>query len=391
MTAQADVRLVPIDRDGRPAQPVPSLPEPGRAALVQMASHYARAGFVPPWIGYAAVLDGVSVGICAFKEAPRDGQAEISYFTFPGYEGMGIATRMAQRLLAIAAGEGSGVTVTARTLPEKNASNAVLAKLGFRCAGVVQDPEDGPVWEWRLDAAPPRAKVASSREEAAAWTGTAVAIDVIRFSTTLSALIAAGRKTVRIYASGRALKRDLSRFPGADVFSELDLAPEIPPWDGAWEGYRRFDNSPARARDPAGAGRPALVATSSGSKAATACGAARTVIAGCFANFSAAVRSMRGLGDPILLVPAALWLDVPPGTGAWIEDAGCAAAFAEAAAGDARPEEHVRRVLDSERSRQFREYRPQDQGRDLNLCLSVDAFVAVPKIRLEGNVGVVAG
>lgn len=387
MTAPAEVRLVPIDRDGRPARPVPPLPEAGREALAETLRLYAASGFVPPWIGHVAVLDGASVGTCAFKGPPRDGRVEIAYFTFPGNEGKGIATRMAQRLVAVAAAEAPGVTVTARTLPEKNAANAVLAKLGFRCAGVARDPEDGDVWEWRLIAAPPRAKVAASREEAAAWTGTAVAIDVIRFSTTLAALCAAGRKTVRIYPTPRALKRDLPRFPGSDVFSELDLAPEIPPWDGAWDGYRRFDNSPARARDPDGAERTALVATSSGSKAGTACRSARTVVAGCFANFSAAVRSMRGLGDPVLLVPAALWLGVPPGTGAWIEDAGCAAAFAEAVAGDSRPEEHVRRIRDSERPRQFREYRPDDRGRDLELCLSIDAFVTVPKIRLEGDVG----
>ena len=38
--------------------------------------------------------------------------------------------------------------VLAHTLPEANASTAVLERLGFACEGLVTDPEDGPVWRW---------------------------------------------------------------------------------------------------------------------------------------------------------------------------------------------------------------------------------------------------
>ena len=40
--------------------------------------------------------------------------------------------------------------ITARTLPEPNASARVLEKVGMAFAGEVMDPEDGRVWEWQL-------------------------------------------------------------------------------------------------------------------------------------------------------------------------------------------------------------------------------------------------
>jgi ribosomal-protein-alanine N-acetyltransferase len=113
---------------------------------------YASAGSTPPWVGYLAGESGAFVGACAFKTPPDTNGAEgveIAYFTFPGHEGRGVATRMAKRLVEIA--EIHSVSpVRAQTLPEKNASTHILEKLGFTCVGPVQHPEDGEVWEWRL-------------------------------------------------------------------------------------------------------------------------------------------------------------------------------------------------------------------------------------------------
>jgi RimJ/RimL family protein N-acetyltransferase len=119
--------------------------------LQATAGLYETAGFAPPWICYLAFRDGANVGTCGFKAAPVEGRVEIAYFTFPPFEGQGIATAMASELLAIAASADPSVRVTARTLPQRNASHRVLEKLGFRSAEMVQDPEDGTVLEWRLD------------------------------------------------------------------------------------------------------------------------------------------------------------------------------------------------------------------------------------------------
>jgi GNAT superfamily N-acetyltransferase len=56
----------------------------------------------PRWWGYLAVhpTDRDVVGTCGFRAGPdANGEVEIAYFTFPGFEGQGVATAMAWRLL----------------------------------------------------------------------------------------------------------------------------------------------------------------------------------------------------------------------------------------------------------------------------------------------------
>jgi RimJ/RimL family protein N-acetyltransferase len=114
-------------------------------------------GFPPEswaeWFGYL-VVEGESqqlAGVCSFKGPPVEGVAEIAYFTFPGFEGRGIATEMARFLFA-RAGESPRVSsVIAHTLAERNASTRVLEKIGMTFAG--DEEEDGTAlwrWEFRL-------------------------------------------------------------------------------------------------------------------------------------------------------------------------------------------------------------------------------------------------
>jgi RimJ/RimL family protein N-acetyltransferase len=88
------------------------------------------------------------VGSCAFKGQPVDGKVEIAYCTFPAHEGRGVATAACKALVGIAQSADAGVTITARTLPEENASASVLKKNNFMLAGTAIDPEDGEVFEW---------------------------------------------------------------------------------------------------------------------------------------------------------------------------------------------------------------------------------------------------
>lgn len=143
------MRLVPITEVGVAAEAV-ELPPEASEVLPATAALYKVSGFVPPWIGYLAVRDGRTVGTCAFKAAPVNGRAEIAYFTFPEFEGRGIATEMAKRLVAIARAEHPGIVVTAQTLPVRNASNRILESLGFTLAGHAVDADAGEVWEWQL-------------------------------------------------------------------------------------------------------------------------------------------------------------------------------------------------------------------------------------------------
>lgn len=109
---------------------------------------HQRVNSTPPWGGYLVVRDQTLVGTCAFKGDPNaENTVELAYFTFARYEGQGYATWVAKELSRIAL-EHPGVRVIAHTLPENNASAAVLRKAGFTLQGEVNDPEDGLVWRW---------------------------------------------------------------------------------------------------------------------------------------------------------------------------------------------------------------------------------------------------
>jgi ribosomal-protein-alanine N-acetyltransferase len=142
------MKLWPLQRDSTvPDLPFP-LPEVVLPVLATYRGMYETTPYVPPWIGYLASEEDRLVGTCAFKGAPKDGRAEIAYFTFPEYEGKGVATRMARQLVEIATAADPGVLVTAQTLPAHSASTSILQKLGFVLHRSLIHPEDGLVWEW---------------------------------------------------------------------------------------------------------------------------------------------------------------------------------------------------------------------------------------------------
>jgi len=121
-----------------------------REVINAHAALYRDVGFVPPWIGYLARERGQFVGVSGFKAPAKNGSVEIAYFTFPGHEGRGVASKMARHLIALARETDPAIRITAMTTPQVNASTMILRKLGFTCHGEVQDPHDGKVWSWEL-------------------------------------------------------------------------------------------------------------------------------------------------------------------------------------------------------------------------------------------------
>jgi ribosomal-protein-alanine N-acetyltransferase len=105
----------------------------------------------PDWFGHFAIEaeSQQMVGVCSLKGPPDGGTVEMAYFTFPGFEGRGIATAMARFVLERARVLPGVKVVMAHTAPELNASTRVLEKIGMQFVG--EEEEDGaPVWRWEI-------------------------------------------------------------------------------------------------------------------------------------------------------------------------------------------------------------------------------------------------
>ncbi len=110
--------------------------------------YYSKISFQLPWVGYFALSNGEVVGVGGFKGIPKNNKVEIGYGTVPEMEGRGYATQICGQLVKIALQHQPNLLITARTLMEENASTSILKKNGFKYVGIVNDPDDGDVWEW---------------------------------------------------------------------------------------------------------------------------------------------------------------------------------------------------------------------------------------------------
>jgi len=90
-------------------------------------------------------------GVCGYTGPPTaDGVVEIAYAIAPSYQGQGLATLAAAELTRRAFGDMRVRVVRAHTLPEHNASNRILEKLGMSFVGFANDADEGAVWRWEL-------------------------------------------------------------------------------------------------------------------------------------------------------------------------------------------------------------------------------------------------
>lgn len=144
------IRLVQCGQDGTPIEPLGPLPQVLQENSAATAALFASIGFAPPWVGYVTVYGAQPVGGCAFVGAPRDGAVEVAYFTLEEFERRGFATQALARMIEIARQADPAVTLTAKTLPQENASTMILRRNGFDFAGETTDHEIGLAWAWVL-------------------------------------------------------------------------------------------------------------------------------------------------------------------------------------------------------------------------------------------------
>ena len=157
MTPSDRCVLVPCGEDGFPPDG-PAIPDELAEFCRASAAHFREVGFVPPWTGYLLCRDGRYLGGGAFVAPPADGRVEIAYFTLDACQGRGFGRATAALLVDLARRADPGLALWAKTLPEDNASTAILRGFGFRHIGTTTDHEIGEAWEWQLE--PERSRVA---------------------------------------------------------------------------------------------------------------------------------------------------------------------------------------------------------------------------------------
>lgn len=89
------------------------------------------------------------VGLCSYKQVPKNGIAEIGYGIAPSKRGLGHATRAVAEILRAAELDPDVRVVTAETSIGNVASARVLEKNGFEQTGSRFDAEDGQLIVWQ--------------------------------------------------------------------------------------------------------------------------------------------------------------------------------------------------------------------------------------------------
>lgn len=196
---------------------------------------------------------------------------------------------------------------------------------------------------------------------------------MLRSSTTLCALLASGKKRIRVFGDKESALA--ARGPEDEFFSELDYPP----------GFKKFDNSPWQALYISDKNRPAIVVTGAGTKAQLAMKKASRLLAGCFANFDLVTSYLQQLGGEVLVVPAALFNDYH------VEDHLCAEAITLAAQGQkGAAQEAIRKFMLTERPAEFLGLRKENGKNDMALGLDLNALPVLPEIKLQNGWGEVS-
>jgi RimJ/RimL family protein N-acetyltransferase len=105
------------------------------------------------WDGYLFIAPARSalVGNGGFHGPPNDlGEVEIGYEIAAEFRNNGYATEAVRGFVEFAFSDAAVRSVIAHTLAEKNPSNSVLARAGFRCVAELPNEEVGRVWRWAL-------------------------------------------------------------------------------------------------------------------------------------------------------------------------------------------------------------------------------------------------
>lgn len=209
------------------------------------------------------------------------------------------------------------------------------------------------------------------------WKGAAVVFDIFRCSTTVHCLAAQATGPLFVAPSLKDAATD-ERVRAMRVFSELSQPVEC---------AERFDNSPLHASTKAWEkGRPALVATTTGTPAMFAAYKFEKVFVGSLTNFSALVKALSAFDGPITLIPAAVpeWQHV--------EDEIACQSVATALEGFSNIPDFVRQCAEAGKERILASPRPthlagklSTGADDVKIALEIDRFPQLLSLRFDGS------
>ncbi|HUT86419.1 MAG TPA: 2-phosphosulfolactate phosphatase [Elusimicrobiales bacterium] len=211
-------------------------------------------------------------------------------------------------------------------------------------------------------------------DECFTWKGPAVVVDVLRFSTTVCAILVTGKKNLRVYdKKEKAIEYKNTTF-NLEFFSELDFENYFP----------KFDNSPYVALTQSNPNKDAVIITNAGAKTVLSLKKASDIFIGCFANFSAVTRHLNKFSGEVLLIPSSLF--GPP----HIEDSLCCDAFNGFLFGRTDSiTTAMDKLKETNRPEEFLKSCPQTGYQDLALALAVDKFTTLPCAKIQGDYAVI--
>ncbi len=102
------------------------------------------------WWMHFFLVNGLLVGSGGYVGPPRKGEVEIGYEIAGEFRNRGYAAEAVRGFVNFALSDANVRAVVAHTLAEKNASNSVLARVGFKCVAELANDEVGRVWRWAL-------------------------------------------------------------------------------------------------------------------------------------------------------------------------------------------------------------------------------------------------
>ncbi|MCG2725804.1 MAG: 2-phosphosulfolactate phosphatase [Elusimicrobia bacterium] len=238
-------------------------------------------------------------------------------------------------------------------------------------------------------------RVAYDTDEIKRWTERIIVVDLFRFSNTVCALMASGRKNIRIYSDPKCAIAAKKIEKNVDLFSEMDfpfvnyydnpttcLSPKgrLKKMGGACDAASGWwDNSPYLAMNLAGTCKDAIIVTRSGSKTVMASVSAKEIIIGCFANMPCLCEYVLKNKMDTLIAPACLFYDRNH-----TEDFICSRALQDAFNGEDTFHAALEEIHKSSRVLDLIALRPDTGRKDIEMVLKKGTIKVLPKAVIKG-------